>query len=94
MRLVSQGEYNQALNEAFNRNNGTIKTSGIMAMKIYYNFVKMHIDSSAVRPFQINPNVSNDTFSKWTSSLLQQQSQPQNNSIGTLHKDKGDLVRY
>lgn len=89
MRLVSQVEYNQALNEAFKGNAWELlapssfgipsksnldldkwmvswtvllapgNNSAVWSSKstlIYYNFAKMHINSSAVRQLQINPN--------------------------------------
>lgn len=104
MRLVSQVEYNQALNEAFKGNAwdllvpssfGIPSRSNLELDKwmvswtvllapgnygavwstkstlIYYNFAKMHINSSAVRQLQINPNDNNNTFPKWDSSLMQ-----------------------
>ncbi|KAG2737001.1 hypothetical protein G9P44_001091 [Scheffersomyces stipitis] len=89
MRLVSQVEYNQALNEAFQGNawdllapssfgipsksnleldkwmvswtvllspgnHGAVWSS--KSTLIYYNFAKMHINSSAVRQLQVNPS--------------------------------------
>ncbi|ODV80206.1 uncharacterized protein CANTADRAFT_50377 [Suhomyces tanzawaensis NRRL Y-17324] len=97
MRLVSQVEYNQALNEAFKgnawdllvpssfgipsksnleldkwmvswtvllapSNNGAVWSS--KSTLIYYNFAKMHINSSAVRQLQVNPN---KMLPKWDS---------------------------
>jgi len=102
MRLVSQVEYNQALNEAFKGNaweilapssfgipsksnleldrwmvswtvllapgnNGAVWSS--KSTLIYYNFAKMHINSSAVRLLQVNPTDNGSMLPKWDSSL-------------------------
>ncbi|KAL6451062.1 prtT Transcriptional activator of proteases prtT [Candida maltosa Xu316] len=100
MRLVSQVEYNQALNEAFKGNAWDLLSPSAFGMPsksnleldkwmvswtvllapgnfgavwstkstlIYYNFAKMHINSTAVRKLTIDPN--NNSFPKWDSSL-------------------------
>lgn len=104
MRLVSQVEYNQALNEAFKGNaweilapssfgipsrsnleldrwmvswtvllapgnNGAVWSS--KSTLIYYNFAKMHINSSAVRLLQVNPTDNGSMLPKWDSSLAE-----------------------
>lgn len=97
MRLVSQVEYNQALNEAFSGNawdllapssfgipsktnlqldkwmvswtvllapvtNGAVWSS--KSTLIYYNFAKMHINSTAVRSLQMQPH-GDERLPKW-----------------------------
>ncbi|KAK6459891.1 hypothetical protein DFJ63DRAFT_290997 [Scheffersomyces coipomensis] len=104
MRLVSQVEYNQALNEAFRGNawdllvpssfgipsksnleldrwmvswtvllapgnNGTVWSS--KSTLIYYNFAKMHINSTAVRQLQINPSDDGSMLPKWDVTKMQ-----------------------
>ncbi|KAK6459491.1 uncharacterized protein RJT20DRAFT_90691 [Scheffersomyces xylosifermentans] len=105
MKLVSQVEYNQALNEAFQGNawdllapssfgipsksnleldkwmvswtvllapgnNGAVWSS--KSTLIYYNFAKMHINSSAVRKLQVNPNDTFNMFPKWEGPIVQE----------------------
>ncbi|MCP8717192.1 MAG: fungal specific transcription factor domain-containing protein [Asgard group archaeon] len=99
MRLVSQVEYNQALNEAFKGNAWDLLSPSSFGMPsksnleldkwmvswtvllspgnfgavwstkstlIYYNFAKMHINSTAVRKLTIDPN--RGKFPKWEST--------------------------
>lgn len=105
MRLVSQVEYNQALNEAFKGNawellapsalgipsksnleldkwmvswtvllspvsNGSVWSS--KSTLIYYNFAKMHINSSAVRQLQMDTTNEKAMFPKWNQALKPQ----------------------
>lgn len=109
MRLVSQVEYNQAINEAFSgnawdllapssfgipsrsnleldkwmvswtvllapRDDGTVWSS--KSTLIYYNFAKMHINSSAVRQLKMNAADHNTMLPKWNNSILKKMAGP------------------
>lgn len=102
MRLISQVEYNQALNEAFRGNawellapssfgipsrtnleldkwmvswtvllspvnNGTVWSS--KSTLIYYNFAKMHINSTIVRQLKLDAMDNEDSLPKWNEKL-------------------------
>lgn len=105
MRLVSQVEYNQALNEAFQGNAwellapsalgipsksnleldkwmvswtvllSPVSSGSVWSSKstlIYYNFAKMHINSSAVRQLQVDTADERSMFPKWNLSIKPQ----------------------
>lgn len=123
-RLVSQVEYNQALNEAFRGgawdliapssfgipsksnldldkwmvswtvllapiNNGSVWLS--KSTLIYYNFAKMHINSSLIRQLQVDTSDSNVMFPNWDNieSVLKKNKTNQVKEI-TYHGEEND----
>ena len=121
MRLVSQVEYNQALNEAFQGNAWELLTPSALGIPsksnleldkwmvswtvllspvsngsvwsskstlIYYNFAKMHINSSAVRQLQVDTADERSMFPKWNLSMRPQA--PQQKKIAHCDVDSED----
>ncbi|RLV94552.1 Transcriptional activator of proteases prtT [Spathaspora sp. JA1] len=123
LRLVSQVEYNQAINEAFKGNAWDLlapESFGIPSKSnleldkwmvswtvlltpgnygavwstkstlIYYNFAKMHINSSAVRQLQIDP--INKTFPKWEPTSRFEEVQVENEDSDDSDSDSDSFI--